>query len=230
MAIDTSEADAGVNAKAVLDFGMINVQNQDVTGVKFALDMKNLDPKALKALNEVYEKASHRMLQSGGEEKTPQFTPEEQQILKDNVQLLLAGNPSLSVAPLQLRTANGASTFNLDLNLAKPASLDAPFPDVAMQTVRKLDAKVVLSKASLADLMAFKAQQDGAPADQALKTAKGQADMVGTMAGAMGLAKVENDNVVSYLNYADGQVDFNGKKMPLEQFLMMAMGGFMGKR
>ena len=74
--------------------------------------MKNLDPKALKALNEVYEKASHRMLQSGGEEKTPQFTPEEQQILKDNVQLLLAGNPSLSVAPLQLRTANGASTFN----------------------------------------------------------------------------------------------------------------------
>ena len=117
MAIDTSEADAGVNAKAVLDFGMINVQNQDVTGVKFALDMKNLDPKALKALNEVYEKASHRMLQSGGEEKTPQFTPEEQQILKDNVQLLLAGNPSLSVAPLQLRTANGASTFNLDLNL-----------------------------------------------------------------------------------------------------------------
>lgn len=33
--------------------------------------------------------------------------------------------------------------------------------------------------------MAFKAQQDGAPADQALKTAKGQADMVGTMAGAM---------------------------------------------
>ena len=56
MAIDTSEADAGVNAKAVLDFGMINVQNQDVTGVKFALDMKNLDPKALKALNEVYER------------------------------------------------------------------------------------------------------------------------------------------------------------------------------
>ena len=94
MSFDTSEADAGVNAKAVLDFGMINVQNQDVTGVKFALDMKNLDPKALKALNEVYEKASHRMLQSGGEEKTPQFTPEEQQILKDNVQLLLAGNPA----------------------------------------------------------------------------------------------------------------------------------------
>ena len=74
MAIDTSEADAGVNAKAVLDFGMINVQNQDVTGVKFALDM-NLDPKALKALNEVYEKASHRMLQSGGEERRRSSRP-----------------------------------------------------------------------------------------------------------------------------------------------------------
>ena len=75
MSFDTSEADAGVNAKAVLDFGMINVQNQDVTGVKFALDMKNLDPKALKALNEVYEKASHRMLQSGGEERRRSSRP-----------------------------------------------------------------------------------------------------------------------------------------------------------
>ena len=52
--------------------------------------------------------------------------------------------------------------------------------------------------------------------------------MVGTMAVAMGVAKAENDNIVSYLNYADGQVDFNGKKMPLQQFVMMVMSGAMG--
>ena len=95
--------------------------------------------------------------------------------------------------------------------------------------MRKLDAKVVLSKASLADLMAFKAQQDGAgrpgPQDRQGPGRHGRHH-----GGRHGPGKVENDNVVSYLNYADGQVDFNGKKMPLEQFLMMAMGGFMGKR
>jgi uncharacterized protein YdgA (DUF945 family) len=52
--------------------------------------------------------------------------------------------------------------------------------------------------------------------------------MVGTMATAMGMAKVENNNIVTYLNYADGQVDFNGKKKPVEQFLMMVMSGAMG--
>ena len=80
----------------------------------------------------------------------------------------------------------------------------------------------------MADLMSIQPQLQGVPADRATQTAKGQAEMVGTMATAMGVAKVENDNIVSYLNYADGQVDFNGKKMPLQQFMMMVMSGAMG--
>ncbi|KAG1245835.1 hypothetical protein G6F68_014899 [Rhizopus microsporus] len=76
--------------------------------------------------------------------------------------------------------------------------------------------------------MAIEPQMRGVPAEQAAQTAKGQAEMVSTMAAAMGMAKVENNNIVSYLNYADGQGDFNGKKMPVEQFLMMVMSGAMG--
>jgi len=211
-----------------LDFGMINVQGKDMAGMKLAIDVQKLDSKAFKALNDVYEAASRRMMQSKGEEQTPQFTPEEQQILKTNVELLLAGNPTLAVSPLEVRTANGTSTFNLNLDLAKPASMDGEFADTLTQAVRKLDAKVVLSKGNLTDLMAIEPQMRGVPAEQAAQTAKGQAEMVGTMAAAMGMAKVENNNIVSYLNYADGQVDFNGKKMPVEQFLMMVMSGAMG--
>lgn len=228
VAVDLSEADTGVNAKMVLDFGMINVQAKDMAGLQLAIGMKNMDPKALKALNDVYESSSRRMMQSGGQEGSSEFTPEEQQILKTNVELLLAGNPSLSVSPLQVRTANGTSTFNLDVDLAKPASTDKPASDLAMEAIRKLNAKLILSKANLADLMAIEPQTRGVPADRAVQTAKGQAEMVGTMAVAMGVAKAENDNIVSYLNYADGQVDFNGKKMPLQQFMMMVMSGAMG--
>ena len=132
------------------------------------------------------------------------------------------------MSPLQLRTANGTSTFNLDVSLTKPASVDRPASEVAMQAIRKLDAKLVLSKGNMADLMSIQPQLQGVPADRATQTAKGQAEMIGTMATAMGVAKVENDNIVSYLNYADGQVDFNGKKMPLQQFMMMVMSGAMG--
>lgn len=228
IAVDLAEADTGVNAKMVLDFGMINVQEKDMAGLRLAIGMKNMDPKALKGLNDVYEASSHRMMQGGGEQASPEFTPEEQQVLKANVELLLAGNPSLSVSPLQVRTANGTSTFNLDVDLAKPASTDKPASDVALEAIRKLNAKLVLSKANLADLMAIEPQMRGVPADRAAQTAKGQAEMVGTMAVAMGVAKAENDNIVSYLDYADGQVDFNGKKMPLQQFMMMVMSGAMG--
>lgn len=228
IAVDVTEAGSAMGAKMAVDFGMINVQAKDVAGLKLALDVQKLDSKAFKALNEVYEAASRRMMQSKGEEQTPQFTLEEQQVIKTNVELMLAGNPTLAVSPLEVRTANGTSTFNLNLDLAKPASMDGEFADTLTQAVRKLDAKLVLSKGNLGDLMAVEPLMRGVPAEQAVQTAKGQAEMVGTMATAMGMAKVENNNIVTYLNYADGQVDFNGKKMPVEQFLMMVMSGAMG--
>lgn len=228
IAVDMTENGPAMGAKMAVDFGMINVQAKDMAGLKLAIDAQNLDGKALKSLNDVYEAASRRMLQSQGEEQTPQFTDEEKALLKTNFEQLLAGNPTLAVAPLEVRTANGTSTFNLNLALAKPAALEGEFSDMLVQALRKLDAKLVLSKGNLADLMAIEPQVRGVPAEQAVQTAKGQAEMVGTMATAMGLGKVENNNIVTYLNYADGQVDFNGKKMPLQQFLMMAMGGVMG--
>jgi uncharacterized protein YdgA (DUF945 family) len=228
IAVDMTEADTTMGAKMAVDFGMINVQDKDMAGLKVAVDVKSLDAKAFKALNDVYEAASRRMLQSKGEEQAPQFTDEEKQVLKTNVELLLAGNPTLSVSPLEVRTANGTSTFNLDLDLTKPASMDGEFADTALEVIRRLNAKLVLSKGNLGDLMAIEPQMRGVAAEQAAQTAKGQAEMVGTMATAMGLAKVENGNIVTYLNYADGQVDFNGKKMPVEQFMMMVMSGVMG--
>ncbi|SEI64791.1 YdgA family protein [Achromobacter sp. NFACC18-2] len=228
IAVDLTEAGPAMGAKMAVDFGMINVQAKDMAGMKLVIDAQNLDSKALKALNDVYEAASRRMLQSQGEQTTPEFTDEERAVLKTNLEQLLAGNPTLAVAPLEVRTANGTSMFNLNLALAKPAALDGEFSDMLVQALRKLDAKLVLSKANLADLMAIEPQTRGVPADQAAQTAKGQAEMVGTMAIAMGLGKLENDSIVTYLNYADGQVDFNGKKMPLEQFMMMVMGGVLG--
>ncbi|EHK67045.1 YdgA family protein [Achromobacter arsenitoxydans] len=228
IAVDMTETGTAMGAKMALDFGMINVQAKDMAGMKLTIDAQNLDSKALKALNDIYEASSRRMLQSKGEEQTPEFTDEEKALLKTNLEQLLAGNPTLAVSPLEVRTANGTSTFNLNLNLAKPAALDGEFSDMLVQALRKLDAKLVLSKGNLADLMAIEPQTRGVPAEQAVQTAKGQAEMVGTMATAMGLGKVENNNIVTYLNYADGQVDFNGKKMPLQQFMMMVMGGVMG--
>jgi len=44
--------------------------------------------------------------------------------------------------------------------------------------------------------------------------------MVGMMALQSGMATVQGDDVVSSLHYADGMVDFNGRKMTVEEFAM----------
>ncbi|HCW20655.1 MAG TPA: DUF945 domain-containing protein, partial [Achromobacter sp.] len=74
IAVDVTEANSLMGAKMALDFGMINVQAKDMAGMKLAIDVQKLDSKAFKALNDVYEAASRRMMQSKGEEQTPQFT------------------------------------------------------------------------------------------------------------------------------------------------------------
>ena len=52
------------------------------------------------------------------------------------------------------------------------------------------------------------------------------------MAVQMAVGRAEGDNIVTTLNYADGQIDFNGAKMPVEEFagqiFGLAMGGGMG--
>ncbi|MBJ7265186.1 MAG: hypothetical protein JHC61_16400, partial [Burkholderiaceae bacterium] len=52
------------------------------------------------------------------------------------------------------------------------------------------------------------------------------------MAVQMAVGRAEGDNIVTTLNYADGQIDFKGAKMPVEEFagqmFGLAMGGGMG--
>ena len=56
--------------------------------------------------------------------------------------------------------------------------------------------------------------------------------MMSGMAVQMGVARLEGETVVSTLNYADDTVDFNGQKMPVEEFagvvFSMVLGGGMG--
>jgi uncharacterized protein YdgA (DUF945 family) len=56
---------------------------------------------------------------------------------------------------------------------------------------------------------------------QAIAMQSSQAGMVGMMAVQSGMATVQGNDVVSSLQYADGMVDFNGKKMTVEEFAML---------
>jgi uncharacterized protein YdgA (DUF945 family) len=95
------------------------------------------------------------------------------------------------------------------------------------QLLTQLDAKLVLSKPMIKDLAALRAKSAGLTDPAAIaQQAQGAAESVGGMAVMLQVGKVEGDNIVSSLHYANDVVDFNGVKMPAQQFAAMMMGKF----
>ncbi|HGN0626960.1 YdgA family protein [Achromobacter xylosoxidans] len=229
VALDLAEADTGVSAKMALDVGMLNVRGTDAAGLKLAIGMKDMDPKAVKALSDVLDARSRRAgleflgLEGNGYPAMRHEASEEEQILSTNLRVLLAGNPILSVSPFQLRTASGTSTFDLKVALAKPPVTDSPFDLEIFRPVGKLDAKLVLSRTNLVELLAIALQQEGDTVDSAAPTARMIVENFSEQVVKKGLAKMEGNNIVSTLNYAGGQVDLNGNKMSRLQFVKMVL-------
>lgn len=76
----------------------------------------------------------------------------------------------------------------------------------------------------LVDLFSVQSQIDGQTdakliADQATATA----DMFGSMAVGSEFAKLDGNNVVTKLHYANNLVEFNGQKMTVEEFVGFIM-------
>ena len=81
----------------------------------------------------------------------------------------------------------------------------------------------------IADLSGVQAQLAGQTDPQVIaQVASVNSEMAGIIAVQTGLAKVEGSNIVASLNYAAGQVDFNGQKMSLEDFINQMMTRFGG--
>jgi uncharacterized protein YdgA (DUF945 family) len=141
----------------------------------------------------------------------------------------MAAGPQLALENLSFTTTNGESRANLVLDLTKPQSMDLPPDQLTQQLIALLDINVQVSKPMLVDLLTVQSQLDGQTdakliADQASATA----DMFSSMAIGTQFAKLDGNNIVSKLHYANNQVEFNGQKMTVEEFagfVMSKLGG-----
>jgi len=82
----------------------------------------------------------------------------------------------------------------------------------------------------IGDLAALRAKLEGLDAEQ-VRQASASGEMVGMIAAQSQMAQVKGDDIVLQLGYADGQVDFNGQKMSVEQFAALVQqrtAGFSG--
>lgn len=111
------------------------------------------------------------------------------------------------------------------LDLTKPASMDLPPDQLVRQLIALLDINLQVSKPMLVDLLSLQAQADGqTDAKVIVDQATATSDMFASMAVGTQLAKLDGTNVVSKLHYANNQVEFNGQKMTVEEFVGFVMG------
>jgi uncharacterized protein YdgA (DUF945 family) len=233
---NSSENGTSASGRADYKIGELSFNDKVIGSAQMAVSLKNLDIPATMSLMQVYqaklqpyEKAAAEAAEAG--EPTPELnlTEAEEAQVKADLEKLLAGAPQVALENLSFNTANGESRASLVVDLAKPQSMDLPPDELGRQLLALLEFKVKVSKPMLVDLLTVQAQMEGQTdakliADQATATS----DMFSAMAVGTELAKLDGNDVVTNLHYANNQVDFNGQKMTVEQFsafVMSKLGG-----
>jgi uncharacterized protein YdgA (DUF945 family) len=230
--------ESGTNASGRADYkvGEVSLNGKAVGSAQMAMSLKNLDIPATMSLMQIYQtklQPYEQLVAEAAEAGQPapelQLTEAEEAQLKAGLEQLLAAGPQVALENLSFKTTNGESRANLLLDLTKPQSIEVPTEQLVRQLIALLDINLQVSKPMLVDVFTVQSQIDGQTdakliADQATATA----DMFGSMAVGSQLAKLDGNNIVSKLHYANNQVEFNGQKMTVEEFVGFLMSKFAG--
>ncbi len=203
----------------------LKIQNKDIGSGKLTLKIGNLDGAAVHEFSQKYNAESQKLLADPAVAQNPEIY--QQQIVElfaANLPLLLKGDPVITVAPLSWKNAKGESTFNLSLFLKDPALAtgEATTPEEQLnRVVKSLDSKLVIPVDMATELMTQVAQLEGYQPAEAAKLADQQIKGLAAMGQMFRVTTMEDNKVVSSLQYANGQVTLNGQKMSLSDLLGM---------
>ncbi|ATZ94488.1 YdgA family protein [Dickeya fangzhongdai] len=224
----TTEDDANLAGQMTLTLGSALFRDQNLGSLNMNVNFSGLDGKGTRQFMTEYQKNLQSLLQN-----IDQVTPEiyDQQLaalVLHNLPQLLKGNPSVKVAPFSWKSAKGESTFTLALDLTDPlqksAAPTANLSDeeaIIRQSVKNLDARLNVPLDMITELMvqtAPKASSDD-ERKQLEQMARQQTQLMANI-GQMSQVTVTKDNAItSSLQYSDGTVTFNGRKIPLAEFI-----------
>lgn len=229
-ALQTLDGSNTVGGRVDYKVSDITWDNRAVGSGQLAVSIKSINAPALQALSQWYQAHLPEFEQAAAAgQPVPQIQMDEAEKAKfqGDLKQLLESKPQLAVENLSFKTANGESRFNLSMDFASPTSFDLPADQMSKQLITQVNSKLSLSKPMMGDLATLQALLEGQIDAQAIAMQSSQAgEMVGMMALQSGMATVQGDDVVSSLHYADGMVDFNGKKMTVEEFAMILAGHF----
>jgi uncharacterized protein YdgA (DUF945 family) len=228
----TEESGTSASGRGDYKVGEVSLNGKAVGSAQMAISLKNFDIPATLSLKQFYQTKLHAASAVVAGESPPDLveTPAEEAQVRTSLEKLLAAGPQVTVENLSFNTTNGESRASLALGLTKPQSIDLPVDELARQLIALLDINVQVSKPMLVDVITAQSQLDGQTdakliADQATATA----DMFGSMALGTQFAKLDGNNIVSKLHYANNQVEFNGQKMTVGEFAAFVMSSSLNR-
>ncbi|WP_064554041.1 YdgA family protein [Buttiauxella noackiae] len=203
----------------------LKVQNKDMGSGKLTLKVGNLDGAAVREFSQKYNAESQKLLADPAFSQNPEaYQQQIVELFAANLPLLLKGDPVITVAPLSWKNAKGESSFNLSLFLKDPAQStgEPKTPEEQLnRVVKSLDSKLVIPVDMATELMTQVAQLEGYQPAEAAKLAEQQIKGLAAMGQMFRVTTMEDNNVVSSLQYSNGQVTLNGQKMALGDLLGM---------
>lgn len=226
---EVAEDKKNINSQLDYTLDSAKIQGQDFGSGKLTLKVGQIDGKAWHQFSQQYNAQTRALMAQPEVMQNPELYQQKvAEAFLNAVPLLLKGEPVITIAPLSWKNAKGESTLNLSLFLRDPSTATTPPQTLAEQvdrSVKSLDSKLVIPMDMATELMTQVAKMEGYQQADAQKLAAQQVQGFAAMGKMFHLTAVEDDKVLSTLQYANGQVTLNGEKMPLEQFV--SLFGFM---
>ena len=200
-----------MTGKATLDVGSISVRGQHVAKLRMAAGGKDMDVASLKAFQDFSESAPLRV------EKDEPILGDKMLAASHLLKFLLA-RPSFTLSTLEVESANGTSSLGLDIGLDSPSFWNRDPVGIVKEVVRNLSVRLKLSTDGVADLIAARLELKGATPEAARIAARQEADVMRDLIAQKRWGRIENGVIQVDADYRDGQLDFNGERMPVEAF------------
>ncbi|QUG75582.1 DUF945 family protein [Erwinia sp. E602] len=221
--------DNRVGGEVAYTLDSLKLQGQDFGQGKLVVKLADFDGKAMKAFSANYNSQVQALSNDPAVANDPALYQQRvSELLMANLPQLLKGSPSIAIAPFSLKNAKGESSFNLNTQFKEPTPGTPPADDPAQRldsVLKSLDSKLTISMPMATELMTRAALGEGHSQEDAAKLAEQQVKGLAAMGQMFRLTTQQDDNIITSLQYANGQVTMNGEKMPLEQFLTRYMLG-----
>ena len=229
------EVEGNLDIQASYSVAALNYAGRPVGALQMSVKLANVDIAASREFGDLYRTVIAPQWQTplpDGTLPPLRLSLAHRQQLETVVGKLLDAKPLLQLEKLSMATEHGESHLSMTAHLANPAPAQLGSPAYWPALIGSLQADLQLSKPMLADVGSLQAGLQG-QTDPA-RVAQAGRDLSATIAGLgqmLGLVKDEGEHLRATLRYDDAMVDFNGRKMPLQQFAqVLGQVGIMGQR